>query len=177
MTVPDSPDDTGPVTLTASQENYLEWIFRGIAEGRVVRSRDLAAKLGVKLPSVSRAVGQLAKKGLVRHESYGVIELTATGRAAGRAIVRRDDCLTRLLVEVLGMNEAAADPEVHRLEHVLGEEVLQRLEVLVDFATSSDAWLRRLHHRMSLLGDPGDDDGAVAVGQTPVHAGSSSEKQ
>jgi len=176
MTRHDNRDDAERVTLTASQENYLEWIYRGIAAGKVVRSRDVAAKLGVKLPSVSRAVGQLAKNGLVRHESYGVIELTAAGRAAGRAIVRRDDCLTRLLVEVLGMDEVAADPEVHRLEHVLGEEVLQRLEVLVDFATSSEAWLKRLHHRMSLLGDLGGDDESIAVGQTSLHAGLSSEK-
>jgi DtxR family Mn-dependent transcriptional regulator len=164
------------VRLTPSQENYLEWIYRRADDGQVVRVRDLAEKLGVKLPSVSRAVSQLTRHGLVRHESYGVIELTDQGRAAGRAIVRRDECLTRLLVDVLGMSADAADPEVHRLEHVLDEEVLRRLEVLVEFATCSEAWLRRLHHRMSLIGRGTADDIEVAVGATSVHAGSSSEK-
>jgi DtxR family Mn-dependent transcriptional regulator len=164
-----------PLRLTPSQENYLEWIHRAVEAGEVVRVRDLAAKLGVSLPSVSRGVSQLTKKGLVRHESYGIIELTDTGRAAGQAIVRRDECLTRLLVEVLGMTEKAADPEVHRLEHVLSESVLHRLEVLVEFATSSDAWLKRLHHRIERGHDSGEGDD-IAVGGTPVHAGLDSEK-
>lgn len=173
---PKEKADQPLVILTASQENYLEWIYRGVAADKVVRTRDLAVKLGVKLPSVSRAVAQLAAKGLVRHESYGVIELTDAGVMAGRGIVRRDECLTRLLVEVLGMSETDADPEVHRLEHVLADEVLQRFEVLVDFATSSEAWLKRLHHRISLLDETNGGGGAVAVGRTSVHAGSSSEK-
>jgi len=164
------------VRLTPSQENYLEWIYRSALAGSVVRVRDLAGKLGVKLPSVSRAVAQLATRGLVHHERYGIIELTERGRAAGRAIVRRDECLTRLLVDVLGMSEEAADPEVHRLEHVLDHAVLRRLEVLIEFATSSEAWMRRLHHRMSLLAERDDESADIAVGAASVHAGLSSEK-
>jgi DtxR family Mn-dependent transcriptional regulator len=126
--------------LTPSQENYLEWIYRFSQDGPV-RVRDLAAKVGVKDPSASRAVTGLVKSGLVRHEVYGRIELTDEGRRVGEAIVRRGYCLTSLLVEILGMDQAEADCEVHRLEHVLGEEVLSRLEILVEFAGTSPASL------------------------------------
>jgi len=169
-------EDRARVRLTPSQENYLEWIYRTWQSGRPVRVGDLATKLGVKLPSVSRAISQLAKSGLVRHDAYGLIELTESGQAAGRAIVRRDECLTRLLVDVLGMTPEQADPEVHRLEHVLDDDVLHRLEVLVDFATSSEAWIRRLQHRIRLHTETAEGSPEVSVGATSMHAGLSSEQ-
>jgi Mn-dependent DtxR family transcriptional regulator len=75
------------------------------------------------------------------------------------------------------MSEDNADPEVHRLEHVLDEEVLCRLEVLVEFATSSQAWLRRLHHRIDQLTRRMSKDAEIAVGTSSVHGGLSEEKQ
>jgi Mn-dependent DtxR family transcriptional regulator len=162
--------------LTPSQENYLEWIYRFSQEGPV-RARDLARKLGVRLPSVSRAVSGLTRAGLIRHESYGTIELTEEGARAGAEIVRRDDCLTRLLVEVLNMHPREADPEVHQMEHALGEEVLARLEVLIDFALSSDAWIKRLHHRIgSRAAAGGHAKSPYRVGAALLHAGLEREK-
>lgn len=162
-------------TLTASQENYLEWIYR-FSEKGAVRVRDLADKLGVRLPSVSRAISTLAKERLVKHESYGKIELTDEGRLVGQNIVRRDECLTRFLVSVLGMDQSAADPEVHRLEHVLSDDVLARLEILTEFAESSPAWIKRLHYRLSSVPSPEVGEDAYRVGEGQVHAGLASEK-
>jgi len=62
-------------TLTPSQENYLEWIYRLSLDGPM-RMGDLATKLGVKAPSASRAVTGLVGLGLVIHQVYGRIELT-----------------------------------------------------------------------------------------------------
>jgi Mn-dependent DtxR family transcriptional regulator len=162
--------------LTPSQENYLEWIFR-FSQSGPVRLRDLSAKVGVKEPSASRAIAGLVESGLVHHEAYGKIELTEEGRRAGEAIVRRDDCLTRLLVELLGMDPREADAEVHRLEHVLGDEVLARLEVLVAFAASSPAWVRRLQHRIRTEAQTTEGTGGYRIGATHMHAGSSTEKR
>jgi len=162
--------------LTPSQENYLEWIYRFSQDGPV-RVRDLSAKVGVKDPSASRAIGGLVKSGLVHHEAYGKIELTEEGRRVGEAIVRRDDCLTRLLVEILGMEPAEADSEVHRLEHVLGDEVLARLEVLVEFAGTSAAWVRRLQHRIRTEAQRVEGTGGYRIGATHMHAGSATEKK
>lgn len=162
------------VPLTPSQENYLEWIYR-IAQTGPVHVGDLAKKMGVRIPSVSRAVSTLDKAGLVVHRPYGTIELTQDGEDIGRAIVRRDECLTRLLVEVLGLDPKQADPEVHRIEHVLSDEVLARLEVLVEFATASDAWMRRLHLRLAGKRRPASETGG-RIGAAQMHAGRASEK-
>lgn len=161
--------------LTPSQENYLEWIYR-LADKGPVRIKDLAERMNVKLPSVSRAVKGLTESGLVIHKSYSNIDLTNEGREVGQGIIRRDECLTRLLVQILGMTPGEADPEVHRLEHVLGEEVLRRLEILVDFALSSEAWMKRLKHRIrSDISQLGQDP-HFRVGETIVHGGHEREK-
>ena len=153
-----------------SEENYLEWIYRFSRSGPV-RPKDLAAKLGIKPPSVTKAVTSLVKKGLVRRMSRGVLVLTHQGEKLGREVVRRDKCLTALLVEILDMPPGLADQEVHRLEHVLSEDVLIRLEVLIEFAHLSPAWLRRLHLRVNQALPPDTPKGKILVGQTPNHSG------
>jgi DtxR family Mn-dependent transcriptional regulator len=161
--------------LTASQENYLEWIYR-LAEEGPVHVRRLAEKVGVKLPSASRAIAGLVAKGLVEHEKYGAVSLTAEGESVGKEIVRRDDCLTQFLVEILAMKPCDADPVVHRMEHVIDGEVLNRVEILVDFALSSPAWVRRLRHRMQAQSMSGFGKAGYQVGEARVHGGATQEK-
>jgi Mn-dependent DtxR family transcriptional regulator len=157
--------------LTPSQENYLQSIYTRSARGEV-RVGALAKELGVSEPSASRAVNGLVKAGLVSHATYGTVELTEEGQRAGAAMVRRAECLNRLLVDLLHMDSAEADGEIHRLEHLLSEEVLRRLEILVEFAGSSEAWVKRLHHRIQTGDNRPVDDGDFRVGATEVHAGS-----
>jgi DtxR family manganese transport transcriptional regulator len=158
-----------------SEENYLEWIYRFSADGPV-RPIYLAEKLGIKPPSVTKAVSSLVKRGLVRREERGALVLTEQGEELGKAVVRRDECLTALLVEILSMPPELADPEVHRLEHFLSEDVLNRLEVLIDFARLSPAWIKRLHLRVNRAARPDDSEGRIMVGQTPIHSGLPHEK-
>jgi Mn-dependent DtxR family transcriptional regulator len=115
----------------------------------------------------------LVEAGLVRHQVYGKIELTEKGKGVGAELLRRSDCLTRLLVDILGMSPSEAAAEVHRMEHVLSDAVLSRLEVLVDFAASSPAWVRRLHHRVNAESPTSDGTSGYRVGATPVHGGTS----
>ncbi len=163
-----------PTRLTASQENYLEHIFQ-LGRSAPVRVRDIAQAAGVRLPSVSKAIGRLVDAGLARHEAYGRVEITEKGLKAASLVARRDECLTRLLVDVLGMPASRAAAEVCRLEHSVGAEVLQRLEVLAAHAASpaSAAWRRALARRLAALPEPRDDrdDVRVGAGEPHVHAG------
>lgn len=162
--------------LTPSQENYLEWVYR-FSENGDARVSDIAKKLGVSLPSVSRAVSTLAKMGLLTHESYGKIGMTEEGKAVGRSIVRRDKCLTKLLVDILGMEPEEADPEVHRLEHLISGKVLPRLEILVNHAVSDPAWLGELHRQINDGGEHKTEESSFGIGETPIHKGAVGEKR
>ncbi|MEM7232188.1 MAG: metal-dependent transcriptional regulator [Planctomycetota bacterium] len=157
--------------LTPSQENYLEHIHRLSKEGPV-RVREIAAAAGVRLPSVTRAVGKLAAACLVSHQAYGTVEITATGIRAAEEVVRRDSCLQRLLVDVLAMNEDTAKDEVCRLEHVVSLDVLSRLEILVRHATldSSASWLNGLRRKVRKLDPSSSSRGDAQVGNASLHA-------
>ena len=154
--------------LTASQENYLEHLLR---LGRAVRVRDLAAAAGVRLPSVTKAIARLVGAGLARHEAYGRVEITEKGLRAARSVARRDVCLTRLLVDVLAMSPGRAAAEVCRMEHTVGEDVLERLEALVAHARAprSAAWLRGLRAVLDALPARPEAKAAVRVGSVDLH--------
>ncbi len=164
-----------PPTLTPSQENYLEHILH-LSDDGTVRIREIAEAAGVRRPSVTRAVAKLAEYGLVRHDAYGKVEITDAGILAAEAVRRRDDCLTSLLIDVLAMDPDAAKGEVCRLEHVLGLEVLARLEVLVGHATesASASWLKTLRRKLTskARANSGTD---TQVGTASLHAGRPSE--
>lgn len=135
------------LNLTPSQENYLEhmWNLAGRGPVRVV---DLADAVGVKRPSVTRAVSNLASLGLVKHEHYGSIEFTPKGHRAAQFIVRRDRGLKRFLIQILQMDPEMAEDEVCRMEHAVSAEVLQRLDVLLDFFNDRRSLQKEIRQKM-----------------------------
>jgi len=165
----------GNIITTPAQENYVEAIHYLSLKGPV-RSSALASALGVKRASVSKFISTLVDQGLVIRIPRGELSLTEPGLELARSIQRRDRCLTRLLVEVCNMTPEDAEPEVHRLEHLISDQVLFRLEKLVDFASSSSAWLKRLHLRMSVEQEHQENQQTIMVGSTKVHQGNRREK-
>jgi DtxR family transcriptional regulator, Mn-dependent transcriptional regulator len=140
--------------LTPSQENYLEHIWRLSSNG-AVRAVNLADSVGVKRPSVTRAINTLAHLGLVQHEHYGDIELTPKGYRTAQYIAYRDRCLKQFMTQVLRLDSATADEEVCRVEHAVSEIVVQRLDVLSNFISSHGSLkkeISRLIKEKSLTG-------------------------
>ena len=157
-----------PQRLTPSQENYLEHILNLKSNGKV-RTVDLAVSVGVKLPSVTKAINKLASQGLVQHENYGTIDLTRKGRQAAHRIVERDKCINNFLFHVLKMNAEQAEAEACRLEHVLSDEVLIRLQALIDFFSREVEVNEKLHRTIEMVIKKASYEGNVRVGQTKPH--------
>ncbi len=152
--------------LTPSQENYLEHMWH-LARHGSVRVVDLAASVGVKQPSVTRAVNTLASMGLVEHQHYGHIEFTQKGAQAARFIVRRDRCLMDFLTRVLQMAPDAAAAEVCRMEHAISADVLQRLEMLVALLTDGCEPQKKMIRQLARKFKPGTPDGGTVLGADP----------
>jgi DtxR family transcriptional regulator, Mn-dependent transcriptional regulator len=111
--------------------HYLEAIYYMWSEGEPLRSARLADWLGVSRPTVTVAVRRMAGYGMVRMNKRKEIELTAAGRRAAEAIVRRHRIMERWLTDGLGLDWVTADEEAARLEHAVSEVVERRLyEVL-----------------------------------------------
>src|ERR1700681_2424043 len=111
--------------------HYLEAIYYMWSEGESLRSARLADWLGVSRPTVTVAVRRMTGYGMVRMNRRKEIELTAAGRRAAEAIVRRHRIMERWLTDGLGLDWVTADEEAARLEHAVSDVVEKRLyEVL-----------------------------------------------
>ncbi len=119
--------------LSASLEDYLEAIFHLVTEKQAARARDIAKRLEVGRPSVTGALHALAEKELVNYSPYEVITLTRKGEAAARGVVRRHEVLRDFLVNVLSVDERAADEAACHMEHTITPSILERLIQFVEF--------------------------------------------
>ena len=119
--------------LTRRLEDYLEAIGNLASRNGVARVRDIAARTHVSKSSVTAALKQLARAGLIHHDPYQLITLTPRGRARADAIRRKHDALREFLVDVLNVDSDTAEANACRMEHVVDEEVLRRLTMLAEF--------------------------------------------
>lgn len=113
-------------SMTQSLEDYLETVYVLIDGGGVACVRDVAKSLGVKMPSVVKALRELKSLGLVIQEPYSDILLTEKGRRVARAVLGRHRLLGRFLRK-LGVSRKAADADACRMEHILSAETLERI--------------------------------------------------
>lgn len=132
--------------LTESLQDYLLEIYIVKTKKGVVRSKDIASRRNVKLPSVVEAIKELVKKGLVTHESYGYIEFTDAGIDEATKLYERHKMLYKFLHDGLGLDENLAEEDAHRIEHDLHRETVSRLAKFVEFVEQSqligkDRWI------------------------------------
>ncbi|HOZ45355.1 MAG TPA: metal-dependent transcriptional regulator [Candidatus Hydrogenedentes bacterium] len=123
----------GPEPLSSSLEDYLEVIFHLTSESTSARAKDIAARLGVRSPSVTGALRVLAARELVNYTPYGAITLTAKGDLAAREVVRRHEALKDFLEQVLGIAPAEADDAACKMEHAVSRNILERFIEFADF--------------------------------------------
>lgn len=117
--------------LSPSLEDYLEEIYRLASQQQVVRTTDIAHKLKVSLPSVTKAVKKLSRKGYLQYKRYKNIKLTAQGEQLGKFLVTRNRTLQEFLT-VIDSNCNKED-EAEAMEHYLSETTVDAITILVDF--------------------------------------------
>jgi DtxR family transcriptional regulator, Mn-dependent transcriptional regulator len=110
---------TGP---GEAAENYAKAIYALQQLAPVVTTNALAERLGVTPASASGMVKKLCALGLVRHEPYRGIELTADGTRLALEVLRHHRLLELYLAE-LGMPWDRVHDEAEVLEHVISEEL------------------------------------------------------
>ena len=112
--------------MSMSLEDYLECIYMLILAKKPARVRDIAAALGVKTPSVVNGVNGLLRQGLVEHEPYGSVTLTAAGLKKAVEILDRHELLTTFLGS-LGVDPDTAEADACRMEHVISQPTLDAI--------------------------------------------------
>jgi DtxR family transcriptional regulator, iron-dependent repressor len=116
---------------TPTTEAYLEIIYMMASEGQTVKGARLAESLQVSRPTVTATLRRIARDGLIKLNHKKEIELTKKGFKVADNLQRRHRIVERWLTDGLGFDWAKSDAEAHRLEHVISDEVIERLnEVL-----------------------------------------------
>lgn len=119
--------------LTSVMEDYLEAIFDLDREKKVVRVKDIARRMDVKMPTVSSMLRNLSERGLVKYEKYEYVELTRDGADVGKEMRRRHEALLEFLTGILGIDPGIANEEACGMEHGLSAETFGKLADFMEF--------------------------------------------
>ena len=111
-------------------EEYLEAIHELEEEGTVCIQARLAERLGHSAPSVSEMVRRLRADGYVEVVERAVM-LTDKGRHLAESVVRKHRLAERLLTDVIGLPWHKTHVEACRWEHVISDEVEERIVALL----------------------------------------------
>ncbi len=115
-----------------SGEDYLEAILRLQMENGFVRSVDVANRLEVSRPSVSRAMGLLEKDGFIEFTMGNMIKLTEKGKKKADDIFCRHKLLTKFLVKITGVSEEQAEKNACRIEHDVDTDIVEGIKRWVE---------------------------------------------
>jgi len=117
----------GETVASHAIEDYLKTIYLVQQdEGRVTTSA-IARRLGIAAASVTNMVKRLAEMNLVRHTPYHGVELLPAGEKIALEVVRHHRILELYLAEALGMPWDQVHAEADRLEHVISEDLEERM--------------------------------------------------
>lgn len=115
-----------------SGEDYLEAILRLQEENGFVRSVDVAHKLNVSRPSVSRAMGILEKDGYIEFVLGNTIKLTEKGLSKAQDIYSRHKLLTKFLHLITNLPEDQCEENACRVEHDVDVDVVNGIRTWVE---------------------------------------------
>jgi DtxR family transcriptional regulator, Mn-dependent transcriptional regulator len=107
-----------------SGEDYLEAILMVQNEHGTVHSVDVARKLGVSKPSVSRAMGILKDGGYLESADGTELHLTEKGMQKASDIYSRHRLLTEFLMKITGVPEEQAEQNACRVEHDIDADIV-----------------------------------------------------
>ncbi len=86
------------MTLTSAMEDYLEAVLMLQKQKGYARCVDVAERLGVKKPSVSRAVEKLSKSGHIMKTANGTLSLTKQGLQLAEQLYEKHRFFTERLI-------------------------------------------------------------------------------
>ena len=121
--------------LSESIQDYLKAIYKlQTGEGRLSISA-LAREQGVSAASASAMVKKLAALELLEHEPYRGFRLTSDGEQVALEVIRHHRLLELYLAKTLGLHVDDVHDEADRLEHVISEELEERIDRALGYPT------------------------------------------
>jgi DtxR family Mn-dependent transcriptional regulator len=117
--------------LIDTTEMYLKTVYELTEEGVPPLRARIAERLGQSGPTVSQTVARMERDGLVVVGDDRRLELTDEGRVRAVRVMRKHRLAERLLTDVIGLDWPLVHVEACRWEHVISQQVEQRLASLL----------------------------------------------
>jgi DtxR family Mn-dependent transcriptional regulator len=121
--------------LSVAIQDYLKSIYKLQTGGGRLSISSLAHDQKVSAASASAMVKKLAVLGLVEHERYRGFHLTTAGEQVALEVIRHHRLIELYLAETLGLHVDDVHDEADRLEHVISEELEERIDQALGFPT------------------------------------------
>lgn len=127
-------------THSPAVQDYLKGIYMISVEagttGTPIPTSALSERLGVTPASATNMLKKLAVMGLVEHANYKGAVLTEPGRKIALEVIRHHRLLETYLAEALGVPWDRVHAEAEILEHVLSEELEDRIAARLGHPTA-----------------------------------------
>jgi len=114
--------------ITRSQEDYLKLIWHLEQNNQKASIQHVARMHQVKPPTVLAMFQQLKKQELLEYSKSIGAKLSAKGDHLVRKLVRKHRLIETFLQQVLDMDEQTLHDEAERLEHVISDQLMYRID-------------------------------------------------
>ena len=120
---------------SSTVENYLKVIHLQqltLADSvQLVGMGQLASAMGVTPGTATTMVKALNEAGLVHYEPYVGVRLLPAGERLAGLVIRRHRLVELFLVRVMGMSWDEVHDEAEKLEHVVSERLIERMDEML----------------------------------------------
>jgi DtxR family manganese transport transcriptional regulator len=138
---PEDQADTFQITREAHRsettEDYVELIADLIDQTGEARPVEIAERMGVTQPTVTKILARLQREGLVIRQPYRSIFLSETGQALAEACRRRHRIVVAFLI-ALGIDEPTAERDAEGIEHHVSERTLDAFAHFIEARAPAD---------------------------------------
>ena len=118
--------------LIDTTEMYLKTVYELEEDGVPPLRARIVERLDHSGPTVSQTVARMERDGLIKVADDRSLELTDEGRRRATDVIRKHRLAERLLLDVVGMDRRLVHEEACRWEHVMSEQVEERLAAILD---------------------------------------------
>jgi len=116
-----------------SKEDYLSVIYKSADTNGEIKANQIADQLNISGAAVTDMLRKLSDAGYVEYRRYKGTKLTKSGEDYARSMVRRHRIWELFLHQVVGLPWDKVHEEAHNLEHSASDELINRMEEMLDF--------------------------------------------
>ena len=114
--------------ISASLEDYLEFIHNTILEKKEIKAIDISKAFNISRPSVSEALIRLADMDLIIYEGRKGIKITKKGIEQAQKTVKKHKILSDFFTEILKIDREQAEKNACKIEHVIDDEIIEKMK-------------------------------------------------